>query len=63
MTLALVFQALFAGMGRPVPAGNRKPPPSRSASLNRWTGKPHEHARARARHLARIAKVKARREA
>lgn len=52
--LALVFQFAQAGMGKPVPDGPRKPS-SRSAAINRWTGKPHEHNRAKARGLKHIA--------
>ena len=51
--LALVFQFLQAGMGKSRPLASSKPLPSRSAAINRWTGKPHEHNRAKARHLRR----------
>jgi hypothetical protein len=57
--LALVFRFLQAGMGG-LRLYARKPVPARSAAINRWTGKPHNHARAKARQLARIAKLKAR---
>lgn len=56
--LALIFQFLQFGMG-PLrqsahEAAPRKPAPSRSAAINRWTGKPHEHFRAKARRLAQL---------
>jgi hypothetical protein len=54
MNLALIFRFLFAGMGASAKAGVRKPPPSRSAAINRWTGKPHEPKRAKARRLRQI---------
>lgn len=58
--LALIFQFLQFGMGllrnATHEAALRKPAPSRSAAINRWTGKPHEHARAKARRVAQLEK-------
>jgi hypothetical protein len=61
--LALVFRFLFAGMGelrRQIPANSK--PRSQDAAINRWTGKPHEHARTKMRRRMQLAKMSARRD-
>lgn len=50
--IAFVLRDALAAIPRET--GPRKPEPSKSAAINRWTGKPHEHARAKARRLRQI---------
>lgn len=51
---SLFMSILRLGAGLIAAPGPRKPAPSMSAAINRWTGKPHEHNRAKARRLRQM---------
>jgi len=51
------FWAMMGARARQQFSEPSRPAPARSAAINRWTGKPHDHAREKARRLKQWARA------